>query len=745
MGSNLLSIIYPTVFTSNETLPSANPAVHRFPEPILSKEDLMAHSGEARWREAVRHMLLTTRWLAMFQYIVMIPYLPLEVRKQLLKCARAQSSLRDNPFLLSQTTVLQKVHYKSFVYEARISQGTSKNISMADLIYKITDECIYPIFSGLLSVLLRSAPIFMLSEVEVSDNKRNSFLKEYFASIDQDRDQVLDYSVWFDKELSGNPLSHFLPPRPINSRIAEIFSNWRQMYQENRIILFPQLTGTRSISRMSAYLYHQAHGRDEIEWKDVTPIDLERTYAETGKVVGGPCELRQAWKYNDLTPRTYFALGGTAFHGSKFIRSIANGLCNLFPSTNFMSRFDVNRLQISKENEVFTYDYTSFTSNLTETKYFLLDLAEFMKEAPVVIVDSFYGPIDTTVGDILLEYIQTCVSHPSFMVNRFLDGFYEEIIHNKSGMLGVYGNISLSTGLHGLHACNLCPDGDCNCVGDDVIGSTDLDRDDFFSAVGSLGSISVPKTRFWEYRGIEEDQYESRKWPYTKRPLERIENFLLHHVAYSFPIFGLLIPIVDGIHEIESEEILLSHYRLLSVQCKSLVKQIRAYPDMSMDERELLLGFVGFLYKEYRIPEEGRFPWDQIRARDGVRYGLHIPPLAAYVTGNLNEGMGEAFEPGVHRVPMTTVVDEKISFCPSRLETSRSGLCHGHMMLGYGEKLGWLVREKAFVQMHFDSLDSYTNYASAINRGHLLPLYDVQIHSVPVWFFPLLIEQLPSV
>jgi len=54
------------------------------------------------------------------------------------------------------------------------------------------------------------------------------------------------------------------------------------------------------------------------EEHELTTLDLELMKMKTGIEVGGDCEMRMVWKYNELKPRFYYCQGGTAYWPSRF-------------------------------------------------------------------------------------------------------------------------------------------------------------------------------------------------------------------------------------------------------------------------------------------------------------------------------------------------------------------------------------------------------------------------------------------
>jgi hypothetical protein len=98
-------------------------------------------------------------------------------------------------------------------------------------------------------------------------------------------------------------------------------------------------------------------------------------------------------------------------------------------------------------------------------------------------------------------------------------------------MLGVPGNISSCTLLHGIHLAILLCSVLCRAVGDDAIGVTRTDEvdtliDDYLT---NIGKVSIPKTTRWDL--VDEEGWEGRgedtMWHYTKRPIGRYQSRVL--------------------------------------------------------------------------------------------------------------------------------------------------------------------------------------------------------------------------
>jgi len=603
--------------------------------------------------------------------------------------------------------------------------------------------------SSLVSNLARSAPFFGLSLQEVEENKIDSWEKELAASLGPDRPPCLNYRLWFSEDDSivyTESLAKNLNPQPrTNSRIRSAFREWADNLSGS--LLFPQVQANKSVSRMTAFNYARMVSGQELESFDnqVSSSDLERMYAASGTEISGPCELRQAWKYNDLTPRTYFASGGTTYHASKYIRGPMNALVNSFPESHFITRFSIQDVELSQSHTAFIYDYSSFTSNLTEYKRFLDALADFSDSVEVQLVDSRAGIINWSLGALIREYNQVCNIQGEFMVNRYQDGNNSVLRHSRAGFLGVYGNIAGSTALHALHAANLVGDsGSSRCVGDDACGATPLDdfftRQDLVSAIQNLGEVQESKVNYWVFRDIEDESEDiDHSWPYTKRPLDRVHNRLVLEQALYLPIFGLINPIVDEIHEdpvpVQERNFILAQQTFSTIrQCRQL------FPPLSLAQQGIVRKFLEALYIALGVPREGRLPFESYKVQDKLVSGVLLPSLE---DGFLDNDPWSLLE---NRFVNRSTLLVSIPRCSLDSE-ARSGeairnrgfsvVTTMDRKLAYLEKMGWLT-SRELTEVRLMDFSEYRRYYELLFSGDHHRLYDVCVlETAPKWIIDL--------
>jgi hypothetical protein len=496
---------------------------------------------------------------------------------------------------------------------------------------------------------------------------------------------------------------------------------------------------SRSVSRLTAFNYHrEIHGSESASYAhNIASADLERYYAYTGIEVQGPMELRQIWGYNDITPRTYFAQGGTAYHKSKYIRDPVNRLTNVFPEVNFISRFSLNDLQLAKEDVAFIYDYFAFTSSMTEQKYFLSSLADYCDSVMVDIVDSHIGIRTVSLGSLLKDYNDYCNIRADFTVQRYSEEDIIPIPHMVAGFLGIYGNIASCTTLHGLHACQINGDkSKCRCVGDDVfgvlLGPDKSDEELAIKAVESLGVINRDKFMFWRHEEIWSTTDDDHAWTYLKRPLYRTNQRMFLDQALFLPILGLIAPMTDILdREVEP---LHTRARLLATQTYSAIKQVKAiYPPLEECQKELILVYLRHLYQAIGFRPEGYLPFEIITLKKEEIRGLFVPRMIGTESLMVDPWLLQQYKYDVHgmiqRVPdVTNEPEDNTGEClhkrgfPVVTTMSRT--------LSYLQKMGWADCSKRSVMMWM-TFQEYASFYERLFCTDTYRRYDAQVYDLP--------------
>jgi hypothetical protein len=441
-------------------------------------------------------------------------------------------------------------------------------------------------------------------------------------------------------------------------------------------------------------------------------------------VVDGPTECRWAWKYNDLKPRVYYARGPDHYYPSRHVQPICNIFVDSTPITHRFARFYHDFLEYRPWDLVFIYDFGCFTSRLFEIRNFTAGLADMSKGTKTICVDSLRGPELVDVGELLHRYNEACNIDPSFDIGGLSwdRSYEEEVIFHRCGMLGVPGNISLSTLLHGIHLAIVLRSRMCKVVGDDAIGGARvIDRQVLIDQLSNIGHLHAEKMEWFE-ADPEEFGDIQKSWHYTKRPITRFDTRV--HVGQQavFPPIGVLLNWVDGFHTVIQPSGQFSRYKKTASMLTSYALQFSDMPG-SEDDRQFADNFLRVMTQETgladyrpssgiaivyprRIGQEGFeemvfHHWDDV---------VSIPEENPYI-------------------PDIAQVDREISFI-RRMTRSVKLACD----LGYAK--ADMRRRRILVREDPNALERLIS-------GKVKPYYDIMIfESCPVWLEDLILADM---
>lgn len=546
-----------------------------------------------------------------------IEFLPIAHRKAILDTCRIQAPILSNQTLREAYAILPPITATS---RDDFGNPVAIQLTVQEMIHLVDAITPFPILCCVLSYLTRAERTVHMEEFE--REKTVSLEKEVLAALQPDvRDQVLDYRhVLFGV---GRANAH---PQLIDGsvRLRALYERGlRQISQYFSSLstppLLPRYNARKNVSYETIRNYYDAHGIDFSDgnsWKaDVTTLDLLRWYYISGDRIGGALEVRQAWFFNDLKPRTYYCLGGTDFFEGYHIQDIANMFCEILPSTHPHSRFTVSRVgKLSYDELLVTYDYSSFTTSLGELKYFLFWLARASEGISVQVLDVREGIKTVPLSEILDNYNDAVNKHQLFSVERFCEG--EEtyrLRQGRNGSLGVKGNIVFSTSLHGLALADITgtPDDDC-CVGDDALARIRAwVISMFITCVNNLGGINPSKFTMIP-RPQEEESIQATQYKFLKRPLLVDHSGLPHLGRLDFfpSIADALFPLGDGIHSATPGTSEIGSAKTFAMQVgRFLTIHIDEPLIIARDEDlDFVLGAFRVVYRKYGLPLEGGIP-----------------------------------------------------------------------------------------------------------------------------------------
>jgi hypothetical protein len=472
----------------------------------------------------------------------------------------------------------------------------------------------------------------------------------------------------------------------------------------------------------------------------VSTADLESFYSETGVQTGGPCEVRYAWKCNDLKPRVYYAIGGSAYHAAKLIKPIFDAICRISRSTDPRHRYSFAGFpHLDFTSEVFViYDYASFTSRLVDFKQWVAELAWFFRGQRVKTFDTNRGVVEEDVGLLLEHYNNTCNKDGLYSLTRMSSSPDEAptrvvCTHYLAGMLGVFGNIVGSTGLHGIVGLQICgADEKGNFIGDDagiiVDDDKELTRTWIFEGIRSIGDIADPKFEIFEGNDEEYDLGDS--WHYTKRPIRISENGISQGWMPEFPILT------------QARGQKLDHVTTslpdMAARRRIFIRQVARYlnscytnkAQVNDADRSMILSIFRRCYTELRLPRRGSFPrreyasWRSTTIPYGDPFNV-VPPLddAVFEEGwwNVLKRI-ELEEQGTFRLPRLEGADE----LPAVLEAGMTFRYRGEKVLSLLDRLGILTKkveyeDRLVTEETIELMDLFLS-------GMLRPIYTYYVH-----------------
>jgi hypothetical protein len=469
-------------------------------------------------------------------------------------------------------------------------------------------------------------------EEQVQDIMNESFFSEFQASQEcWSTSQILDYDQLVPSVYWANLSTD------IYRNHHEVQFMGRTFYEKAKRlpIIFPTVQRKKNVSRETAEIYNQHHPNVPIE--EVTTSHLQKHYFFTGEKIGGSCEMRRAWKYNDLKPRFYYCIGGKSYWPSCYIKKIAQILMESIPSTTVRRRRDLSKDMDDNFEEYYatTWDFKAFTTRLSELKYFLYSVACSIEEYGDVTLQLFdyqEGIIDYPLSDLLHEYNEAINNQDTFTIFRLQEiitspnlDFNATYYQQNSGMLGIPGNIGFSTALHGFEICRICGRDNCACVGDDGFALSYISNNTSLLPHLSQIGIIVPD------KSSELPPGDPGPMRYTKRALYRSEDnrFRIDNLL-TFPLAA----IIDGKDLPFHTPLQLDEYKrrkTFAVSTSSLLWDVLRYGEEISDvELDLLRKFLHEAYNMIGLPKSGALPGYSIKHIGKVLFAIPSIDFSTY-------------------------------------------------------------------------------------------------------------------
>lgn len=501
------------------------------------------------------------------------------------------------------------------------------------------------VYRSFISMLLRNEALDQYSGAyEVI---REGFAKEFEAGQNQKEEELrLSYQCLDSENFVPSQYSIYYNPAPWWSGFARDLADNLQSRIERLGIIFPQVQRKKNMSRDTCRALHESgYDHPDLKWEEYRTLDLELYKMKTGVEIRGICEMRMAWKFNELKPRFYYCTGGSAYWKSRYMKKIAVSLMECVESTKQVRRDHPEDIQyyLEPEDYLFIWDMASFSSQLSELKHFVYYIAMNLRDSlrcrqnPVKTLDYQHGLIDIPLHELLLAYNSEVNIEAPYSIWRVCDrllGSYDEtemFIQKNSGMLGVHGNIGLSTAFHGFHLEYGSKRHTSCSMGDDALaGMREDPRERFLPHMRLIGNIMEEKTDILKPLSGEEFEQFSK---FVKRRLYRSYNGITIGIIYAFPSLADVFRVKDEYHtmiDIPTDKRILKFVS----QVGAFFWELFAKGTLDDEEFELIRRVLLHCYSRFRLRNTGSLP--------GFRHSAFGPDGIPMAVPSLN------FDPSLH-------------------------------------------------------------------------------------------------
>lgn len=689
--------------------------------------------------------------------VAALPFMTLSTRKTILTTLRVGGCITRNPRLASG---LQSLRESTFLFQ-RFGHSKPERITGTDLVDLLIHCTSSPTLRGFLSLQVRCAPL--KDRADVAAMLRESLQKELQPSQTTSRSPIMCYPMLSTYDHAASIQIHpTIPLKPfLGVAMHHKLLRWRFLC--TRRLLWPRLS-SKTTGNVTATNLRSSLGFGSVKTNRSTHIqkpsvtDLEHHYMTTGVEIQGPCEMRMAFRYNDLRPRLYYAVGGTCYFASKYIQSIFNLLQSEFACTDPLRRFSFDRFPlIDFTDAVFiVYDYSAFTTSLVELHKFVDQLAVFADDTEINIFDTRTGPDRIKLRHYIQNYNDVCNKEGLFDISKVVkfddvDGCSSTgyiLNHHVAGMLGVYANITGCTVLHGIVGATIAGSEDCiNTIGDDAGGYyhenlTRLSKDETLDAITLIGDIARKKFIIWTKDKDNLTDEEDQSWHYTKRPIYVESGNVVQGWMPEFQIYPALMNRNDGLHTTIPTSFRQRRDKAITQTVRLFTSMYRHQDQISNSDRELVVTFTRWLFNYLLITTEGSVPCEEdpdchLYQRPYGSRCLTIPIICVEsMTEDWFDLLTERVTGDIRTmsVPMREIADD----LPERLSLGLTFKSHGHKMLSMMERLS-LVKKDRLVE-DVQSTEDNMRYLKDFLTGRRKWVYKYTVLTdLPQWSsFPLL-------
>lgn len=467
-GLELLSQITPNPYPVNTLLMSERDRAREVPLPPHSMDDILAlcnHPDLDLIGKCIKEGDMTTR-------------------KHILLLGRHQGlpSGAGNMYTMTLPTVHKLV--QAFISDSQVPHHHLPTYDPSPIYLRIDTLLSHPLYAGAIIMMCCIAPIDAQNEQQI---RMEAFFKEITTMDTSPYFPGLDFSCFFGAY--DKPLHARMQPNPTSARVVhQAINSWISKHSSG-MIHRPTLSNKLlpNLTRQDMNMWLDAEmGIPEL----ATQGTLEYLHMKYDVTTTGPCEIKQRWYTNGLSPRTYFVCGPTLYDKSKYTKQLWNDLVDQLSTTQRFNRVNAKRIHINGIERALFYDLSTFTSNCAAQREFLRYLARIVEGLPFVIQDTRHGPMTVDFGEVVREYCQTNIQPEYADTNGDYRG-----VHGVAGFLGVYGNIATCTFLHGAFLLQLSEsESKCGCAGDDAVLVTVEEDSTIWLCVSLIGVIAREKT-----------------------------------------------------------------------------------------------------------------------------------------------------------------------------------------------------------------------------------------------------------
>lgn len=660
---------------------------------------------------------------ALAPLISTIYFLDINLRKVLLTTCRIQPPLVTSSCRLYQRYASEWDSMISFPCN-NLSEEGSHRISLRSFVNTSIGFFSDPTLAGLISMLIRFLPYASYDSVAIV---RDATLKKELQAATS----IYHPTTYSYQNLFGPPILRNTTLNGGAGGNAQLNASIRGCLHRAALRIPTQYPKT-SLKTVMVSPYHASYEPFSKVLRRPRSIrttrDIEEVYYRSGWKLDGVTEMRSAWKGNDLKPRVYYARGGSQHFASSIIQGIFNALVDSLPNTNRRNRFNLYDLDMmTPDMTLMIYDYSSFTSTLHEIRNFTSKLAEFLRGTTITVIDSHTGPCERDLGDILDEYNQICNMSAEFDASELL-GITDAILEHNCGMLGVPGNISSCTLLHGIHLALILDSlSRGKVIGDDAIGiyvdDKDLDRENMCDALQAIGRLELSKMEFWR----DADEEDGTRWNYEKRPFGRVHERVHKGRLVTWPSINITLGIKNPFHR----DLGYSRSKEFQISCRQWSRfQMHLLDDITEETQDVILHYYKRFWKHWELPknkkERGHVGWWEI---DGDRIYIILPPCSK-----------EMFSTRMIDFLMVHFGSVVLVPAPITLKswgTTIGSQFHGRMtpMLSYLESMDVISSKKIVEEKLIE--DCSHELLESLMLGKLPPTYEFSVCDyVPDWSVP---------